>query len=80
MEDRIDAHIKANFDGKQDSIVKVDIFDYSGSYREAFPKIRDEITRRYRQANWNVSYTYGGRGKQYIRFVELTPKKQKSKR
>ena len=81
LEGRIDRHIEVNFDGKPSSVVRVDISDYSrGVYSEAFPKIKDEITRRYIQANWIVNYAHGGRENQYIRFVELTPKETVSSR
>ncbi|MBI3623335.1 hypothetical protein HY212_04640 [Candidatus Pacearchaeota archaeon] len=81
LEARIDRYIQVNFDGKPSSVVRVDISDYSrGVYREAFPKMIDEITRRYRQANWNVNYIHDGRENQYVHFIELTPKKTASSR
>lgn len=80
LEMRIDHYIKTTFDGKDDSVVRVDISDYNrGDYREIFPRIRDEISRRCKAADWQVNYVYSGRDERDV-VLELTPKKKRGKR
>ncbi len=80
LEARIDGFIKTNFDGGEDSVVRVDISDVSRHYTHSFPKVMNELTKRYTEANWNVHYTYrGGANCGYAKFIELTPKKKRGK-
>lgn len=75
LEARIDRCIKMFFDGGDDSVVKVDILDFSRDYGDSFPKIRDEISRKYDEAGWNVNYKYKNENDKFPAFVELSQKK-----